>query len=93
MTKLSEQQTREMLKNWRDLCNLSKKREQTLLKLLRHPDATIEQIDKARKVYAVSYRQLQEAKQKLIAAYQTGRIYNSFRYTMFLEQTTISLTN
>ena len=89
----SERQTREMLKNWRNLCDLSKKREQLLLHLLRHPDATIEQIDEARKVYATAYKRLKETQQQLIAAYQTGRIYNSFRYTMFLNQTSISLRN
>ena len=93
LTKLSEQQTKEMLKNWRDLCELSKKRERTLLELLRHPEATIEQIDEARKLYAVSYKRLKETQQQLIAAYQTGRIYNSFRITMFLDQTSISLRN
>ena len=91
--KLTEERTREILINWRNLCELSKRRELTLLELLRHPEATIEQIDEARKVYAQSYKQLKEAKYQLISAYQTGRLYyNSFKYTMFLEQTTITLT-
>ena len=66
LTKLSERQTWEVLRGWRNLCDLSKKREQLLLHLLRHPDATIEQIDEARKVYATAYKRLWEAEQKLI---------------------------
>lgn len=91
--KLSEQQTMEVLKNWRNLCDLSKKREQTLLQLLRHPDATIEQIDEARKVYAVSYKRLKETQRILIAASQAGKIYNSPRVALFFKHSTHTLTN
>ena len=89
----SERQTREMLKNWRNLCDLSKKREQLLLHLLRHPDATIEQIDEARKVYATSYKRLWEAKQKLIQAEQHGKLATSYMTRLFIHESTITLTN
>ena len=91
--KLSEQQTMEMLKNWKNLCDLSKKRERTLLQLLRHPDATIEQIDEARKVYATSYKRLWEAKQKLIQAEQHGKLTTSYMTRHFIHESTITLTN
>lgn len=92
----SERQTREMLKNWRNLCDLSKKREQLLLHLLRHPDATIEQIDEARKVYATAYKRLWEAKQKLIQltqAEQHGKLTTSYMTRNYILESIISLTD
>jgi hypothetical protein len=89
--KLSEEQTKNMLKNWRHLCELSRQRERTILQLLRHPDTTIEQIDEVRKVYAQAYKQLKEARQQLETAYETGRIYKSFAITQYIHNLPISL--
>ena len=83
----------EVLKKWRNLCDLSKKREQTLLQLLRHPDATIEQIDEARKVYSAAYKRITQMQQQLTAASQAGKIYNSPRVALFFKHSTHTLTN
>lgn len=89
--KLNEERTKEMLKNWKHLCGLSRRREQTILQLLRHPDATVEQIDEVRKAYAQAYKQLKEARQQLETAYETGRIYKSFAITEYIHRLPISL--
>jgi hypothetical protein len=67
MKDISKENLIQILKNWRDVCNHQKDLERHLLKLARHPDSTMGQLELARDVYRKSYASLQEMKQTVTA--------------------------
>lgn len=93
--KLSPEKVKELIKNWLELCKKCRQAELTMLQLLRHPQATIEQIDEVRKDYAKRCEDMQKRKAQLISLFQTSKLgepYSNYRTTVMLEQTPFSYT-
>jgi len=86
MKDISKENLIQILKNWRDVCDHQKNLEKHLLKLARHPDSTMGQMELARDVYRKSYASLQETKQTVTAI---GMKYHREQYVAKLTLTEV----
>lgn len=60
MKELSREVRSQILRNWRDVCDKQKGLEKCLLKIARHPESTMEQLETVRDLYRKSYEEIRK---------------------------------
>lgn len=75
----------EAKRQWSQLTKQVKEFEKTLLRLMRHPEATAEQISKAKEAYTELYKSMKETEKNYLTAIKPHHHYEP--------QSTVSLTD
>jgi seryl-tRNA synthetase len=71
---MTKEKRRSIQKQWRDLLKLRHKFERGILELMRHPDATAEDLMKAHDAYTAQYKTMREAEYKVETVLRTGSL-------------------
>ena len=70
---MTKEKRRSIQKQWNDLLKLRHKFERGVLELMRHPDATAEDLMKAHDAYTAQYKTMREAEYKVETVFRSGK--------------------